>query len=171
MSNKPEVFLTLCRSTRIQPASGFQPPHEVVVRKVVPADAERVGALLHYGFKDTIHGARYPGTREGIVEIQNCFQKQDVIFEASYIATFDNDAVCATIVNNYAGDPWLFYVCTHPSFRAYGLATHLITSSLRTMHSRGYVDMFLNVAERNERALRLYLSMGFERKRARRFLA
>lgn len=171
MATKPEVFLTLCRSTRIEPDKGFQAPHEVIVRKAVPSDAERVGALLHHGFKDTLHGARYPGTREGILEIQNCFQKQRVIFEVSYVATFDDDAVCATIVNNHNGMPWLFYICTHPSFRAYGLATHLITSSLRAAHSKGHIDMFLNVAERNERALRLYLRMGFERMRASRFLA
>jgi|AGTN01.2.fsa_nt_gi FR47-like protein. len=171
MANKPEVFLTLCRSTRIEPMIGFQPPHEVIIRKVEPGDAERIGALLHYGFKDTIHGARYPGTREGIIEIHNCFQKQNVIFDASYVATFDDDAVCATIVNSYTGMPWLFYVCTHPSFRAYGLATHLITSSLRAVHGKGHIDMYLNVAQRNERALRLYLSMGFERFRQTRFLA
>lgn len=168
MPNKPEVFLTLCRSTRIEPVKGFQLPHEVIVRQAVLTDAERVGALLHYGFKDTIHGSRYPGIREGICEVQDCFKTKSVIFDASYVALFDDEAVCATIVNNYSGMPWLFYVCTHPSFRAYGLATHLITSSLRAMHSRGHVDMFLNVAQRNERALRLYLSMGFERSGTRR---
>jgi GNAT superfamily N-acetyltransferase len=158
-----EKFHTLVRSTRIEPLLGFLLPHEVVVRTIRPDDVNRIGALLHYGFRDSIHTLRFPGVREGISEAQYCFNKSDVIFHASYVATFDGDAVCATVVNNYRGLPWLFYCCTDPTFRAFGLATFLITQSLRSLHSKGHIDMYLNVAQRNESAGRLYRKMGFER--------
>lgn len=55
-------------------------------------------------------------------------------------------------------------VCTHPAHRNKGLAANLIWQVVRD-HRRQGVESFLHVASANQRAIRLYLYMGFEIRR------
>jgi len=54
-------------------------------------------------------------------------------------------------------------VMVDPGHRGHGVGRRLLTSAVRSMRHAGVDRIYLNVTEGNERALRLYRSLGFAR--------
>ena len=81
--------------------------------------------------------------------------------EASF-GIFDGGRLVAQTLANELGGGLITEVGVDPSFRRRGFARRLLPFTIRALRAAGFEEPRLVVTMRNERAVRLYLSLGFE---------
>lgn len=135
----------------------------VTIRTLRPDDVEIFGRLLFEAFKDSLHRNRWKSLFAATKEAGKILGDQRVYFDASYIALDANSsAVSASVVASEKNGPFLSYIGTVAQYRRCGLAGELVKRSLKTMHSKGFIDLYLSVHPQNQNALSRYRSLGFE---------
>lgn len=106
---------------------------------------------------------------------QRCFVTPPPWSAADFAATLESPFVFLLtephgflIGRAVAGEAELITLAVDPSARRQGMGARLVASFLAEAQARGAESVFLEVAESNTSAQRLYLTKGFEQKGKRR---
>lgn len=154
-------MITMVRSTRVDERAQM-PCHDVIIRNLRVSDASLLGHLLFEAFKDSIHKDRWKTLPDAIKEARQILADNKLYFDASFIAINEDRCVSVSVVAASSIGPFLNYVGTVAQYRRCGLAGELVRRSLKVMHSKGFIDVYLQVADKNKNAVSRYRSLGFE---------
>ncbi len=66
------------------------------------------------------------------------------------------------LVREIADEAEILTLCVDPQYRGKGLGAQMVNRMMADFHRQGIKDIFLEVAENNEAALRLYEQCGFQ---------
>lgn len=146
-------------STRVSQAEPAPCADDLVIRSLTPDDAKIFGELLYEAFKDSIHSDQWESAYDAHLEANRVFARKTIFFDASFIALKGATPVSMSIVET---GPSLSYIGTVAHYRRCGLIGDLVKRSLRAMHSKGFVEVYLHVAAANKNAMSRYRSLGFE---------
>ncbi len=153
-------MIKMVRSTRVSQTSN--PCKELVIRSLAPDDAAIFGELLFESFRDSVHRDRWECASDAAIEAYKVFARKEIYFDASFVAFNGTIPVSMSVVESSASGPYLTYVGTVLYYRRCGLGGALVNKSLRALNSKGFVEAYLNVANRNKNAMSRYRSLGFE---------
>jgi GNAT superfamily N-acetyltransferase len=81
--------------------------------------------------------------------------------KASFVAERDGRLAAAALVTVWKGEPLLAYLFTAPAYAGQGIARRLVEAVMGALGEQGHTRLSLAVTEANERARRLYASLGF----------
>ncbi|WP_375483770.1 GNAT family N-acetyltransferase [uncultured Jatrophihabitans sp.] len=118
------------------------PPADVVVRPAVDADRVAVDELLRAGFGDV------GGTGDRL--------------DRTTIAERDGRVVASLVVERDAARAGVYGFVVTPELRGRGIGRAVLGEVCRELRTDGVDEVRLEVEVRNERALGLYTSLGFE---------
>lgn len=136
-------------------------------RSLVAADEDSIAALMARAYDDNRIDRRMFQTQRDPVDDARVATGHLIhgelgtwIPRASFGVEFEGRLVAATMVNEFHG-PLISEVMTDPSARRVGHASRLIVRSLGAARALGLPEPRLVVTLENERAHRLYRSLGF----------
>ncbi len=154
-------MITMVRSTRVEERAEM-PCDDVIIRNLTKNDATLLGNFLYEAFKDSVHRDRWKSPQAAIREALQILADRELYLDASFVAINEDRCVSVSVVaGGYIG-PFLTYVGTVAQYRRCGLAGELVKRSLKGMHSKGFIDVYLQVADKNKNAVSRYRSLGFE---------
>jgi len=139
-----------------------EPAIHLQMRSVTPDDAEALAELMLDAYSGTVddEGETIAEARE---EVRGYFALPAVgpMLEYSLAAIDEGEIVSAALLSRSEGDPFFAYVMTAASHKGRGLATALITRSLRALLAAGELRAHLWVTVGNEPAEKIYERLGF----------
>lgn len=134
------IWRMALRPERFQPAAGDCVP-------LTPDHAERLKALYAHGGENAFNPDQIPG---------GAFH--GVFVDGQLVAAAGTHLVSLTYGVAAVGN-----IFTHPAYRRRGYGTAVTSAVVAELQSRAIRDIVLNVSQANDRALRIYERLGFER--------
>jgi len=85
-----------------------------------------------------------------------------IVWDASFVTVDGENFTSASVVTLHDPVvPLVAFTMTRPENQRLGLATRVLSSSLRALHQQGYAQARLVVTAENTPAVRLYTKLGF----------
>lgn len=139
------------------------------VRPVTPADEPALARLHQAAYRD--HLDRYLSledldpTRDADRQIRDYYTGRwgEPLSHGSSLVTEDGRVVAAALSVRRPARVLIIDVMAEPSLQGRGLGRVALAHALRALRDRSETGIILNVTEGNERAIRLYSSLGFVR--------
>src|SRR5262249_41474707 len=141
-----------------------QPVPAHAFRHPVDLDIPALGALMWDSYKGTPDEVDAgDGAATATHEISLAFRGEHGPFQydASFVAEHENQLVGAALVTLWEGTPLLAYLFTDPVHTGRGVGRSLVEAVVHALGEYGHTRLSLAVTEANERARRLYESIGF----------
>ena len=145
-------------------------PTNVVIRPARPTDTAAFKKLNRQTFLESL--PEDTGDREALASHYETLFRQFAPFDQNR-----NTILVADVDGSYAGHlwfglqtdfftgrakAWIFDVSVRPEYRRQGIGKQLLQAGTAQMKEQGYDDVGLQVFARNEPALALYRSLGFD---------
>lgn len=158
--------MALATTTELPVASE---PVGASVRAVRPADEPLLARLHESAYRR--HLDRYLSledpdpVRDADRQVRDYFTGRwgEVLSPGSTVVTWEGRVVAATLAVRRAAHVLIIDVMTDPLVQGRGFGRAALTHALRALRERDAGRIVLNVTEGNERAIRLYASLGFVR--------
>lgn len=131
---------------------------DVIIRPIVPADAEALAELLLEAYRGTIdyEGEEIDEAREAIAEYFSDAPRLD----SSMIAVVDGTAASAVLVMSLDGGPFISYVISHPGHKRTGLANRVVTAACRRLVEAGEDEVRFFITDGNIASEALFAGLG-----------
>jgi len=139
------------------------------VRAVRPDDAPRLARLHELAYRD--HLDRFLSiedldpVRDAQRQLQDFFGGRwgPPLLAGSAVVELEGRPVAAALAVRRASHALIIDVMTDPEVQGKGFGRRALASAVRALRAQGESAIVLNVTEANERAVRLYAGLGFER--------
>ncbi len=156
---------------RLRDDAPLPPPSEPerAARSIRPEDEPSIARLHRRAYHDQFD--RYlmmedpDEERDALREVHDAFGGRWGTFdpEASVVLEDSGEPVAAVLVVHRADRALIVDVAVDPAQQGRGRGRAALTASLRALRARKVANILLNVTEGNDRAQRLYASLGFVR--------
>lgn len=132
--------------------------HRVSTRPLEPSDRDELARLILDAYLGTID---YEG--ETIVEageaIDDWLDGGPLLLH-SHAALVDDTIISATLTTIFEDAPFIAIVMTHPTFKAQGYGTAVVTATLDSLREDGHDNVALYITEGNEASEALFRKLG-----------
>ncbi|MFJ8910827.1 GNAT family N-acetyltransferase [Amycolatopsis sp. NPDC102389] len=131
----------------------------LLVRRLVPADLEVFREVRLRALTDTPENYGSVAAAESAQSDEEWLAK---LAGDAWFAAFDDGRVVGLVAGRARDDGWILYsMWVAPEARGQGLGTRLMGEVRSAAEDDGAREVWLHVAEDNDRARRLYLKLGF----------
>ena len=134
-------------------------------RRPLAGDKRALAELMFAAYQGTVD---YSGesVEDAEIEMEKTFTGGYGTFspECSYVVERASELVCASLITFHRQVPLLAFAMTAPAWKRNGLARAAVLGSMHDLRARGATQLHLAVNPRNQFAIDLYESLGFEAK-------